>query len=166
MSHRNVKAATASNVSAEPEDQALYELIQHISTGKSCVWKSLDIKDLYASYGGTMLSRHMLVDILVNHFGNDLILSGHGVASILVLLIKVPLLLKLVDDKHDIDINSIAKKVKKECSEIPTNRDRYKIQLSVETTNSCSDILLNFLAQVSPKVHHTSPALLIGNIAC
>lgn len=38
------------------------------------------------------------------------------------------------------------------------------MMLLIHVVNSCSDVLLYFLAELLPKLDHTSPALLIGNI--
>ncbi|KAG0711614.1 hypothetical protein GWK47_020234 [Chionoecetes opilio] len=45
-------------------------------------------------------------------------LIRNGVASILVFRSKAPHLLKLVDDKDDTDVTTIAKVIKKECSTV------------------------------------------------
>ena len=61
----------------------------------------------YVSYNGVSLSRRQLVKSLTDRFGDDiLVLSGNGVASILVFKSKAAGHLNIVsnDDGDDIDI--------------------------------------------------------------
>ena len=47
------------------------------------MWNSLDIEDIYMSYGGVRLTRRHLIEQLPDHFGADLlVLNGNGVASL------------------------------------------------------------------------------------
>ena len=76
--------------------------IAEISVNKSHVWNSLEIQNAYVSHGGSILQRRNLIDRLLNHFGEDLlVLSGNGVASLLVFRRKAFHLLKLVDDNDE-----------------------------------------------------------------
>ena len=151
MNHKNVQAAsnTATNF-PKPDDSAFDALIEDISVNKSHVWNSLEIQDTYANHGGMLLPRRKLIDRLVSHFGDDLlVLSGNGVASIVVFRSKAPHMLKLVDDNTDVDVKPIAKTIKKECSERSADRDMYKTRLSPEdATEACSDQLLKLLAEL------------------
>ena len=55
-----------------------------------------------------MLTKRQVVDQLVDHFGdNILVLSSHGVSSIVVFKNKAPTLLKLApsDDDSDLDMS-------------------------------------------------------------
>ena len=165
--HKNVQAAvnSATNV-GEAGDSAFDALVEDMSVNKSHVWNSLEIQDIYANHGGTILPRRKLIHRLVTHFGDDLlVLSGNGVTSIFVFRSKAPYMLKLVDDNADVDVTPIAKTIKKECSKRAASRDIYKTRLSLEdVTEACSDLLLTLLAELSPKLDHTNTALLIGNI--
>ena len=165
-SKKNIAAVVQSESQLQKEDHPFDALVQHISENKSDMWNSIEVQDIYVSYGGNILSRRNLIDQLVEHFGNDLlILSGNGVASILVFRSRASHLLKMVDDKADIDIKPIAKVIRAECLERPDNRETYKTRLFVgDAQETCSDLLLQLLAMLSPKLDHTNPALLIGNI--
>ena len=164
----NVKVAAKSSQKEPANDPALNALITEMSSNKSRIWNSLETEDSYASYGGTALSRRTLTDKLLNHFGDDLLLlKGNGVAHIFLFRSKAPHLLKLADkiEDTDFDLKSIAKTIKKECSERSVDRDTYKTRLYAEdTTEACSDTPLKLLAKLSPKLDHTNTALLIGNI--
>ena len=87
------------------DDSAFDGLIAEESVNKSHVWNS---QNVYAGHGGSILPRRKLIDRLLNHFGEDLlVLSGNGVASLLVFRSKAPHLLKLVNDNDDLDVTSI-----------------------------------------------------------
>ena len=152
----------------QPDDSAFDASIEEIAVNKSNIWNSLEIKDIYASHGGIVLPRRKLIDMVVNHSGDDLIeLSGNGVASILVFRSKASGLLQLVDDNDDVDVDvrPIAKTIKKECSARSADRDMYNTRQYLEdASEACSDLLLKLLAVLSPKLDHTNTALLIGNI--
>ena len=68
----------------------------------------VELHDMYVSYTGTALSRRQLLQHLSDHFGNTLlILSGIGVASIVVFRYKAAGFLQLVaedEDDNDIDV--------------------------------------------------------------
>ena len=140
-----------------------------MSKDKSRIWNSCEIEDFYASQGGTTLSvRCILNNRLLNHFGDDLLmLNGNGVESIFMFRSKAPQLLKLVSKNNDneYDLKLIAKTIKKECSESSADKDTYKSRLYVEDViEKCCDTLLNFLAELSPKLDHTNIALMMGNM--
>ena len=154
MNPRNVHtAANSFKEIINPEDSALDALIEEMPGNKTQVWNFLELHNIYSHHGGASLSRRKLVDHLVNHFGVDLfVLSGNGVASILVFRSKSPGLLKLVDDSCGIDVKPIAQTFKKECLEKSTDRNVYKTRLFLEDVSEvCSDLLLKILVEISPK---------------
>ena len=130
------------------------------------MWNSLEIHSTYTEHGCTILPRSKLIERLLDHFGDDLlVLSGYGVASILVFRSKAPRLLKLVDEDDEINVTFIVKTIKNEFSERSADRETYKTRPFLEdATDACSDLLLKLLAELSPKLHHTNTALLIDNI--
>lgn len=168
MNDRNVQAASKSTISSQlsSEDAAFGAVVEEMSANKSYMWNSIEIENLYTSHGGTILVRYKLIHKLQVHFGgNLLVLSGNGVASILVFRSHAPSHLKLVDDHDDINVTSLAKAIKKECSEKSIDQDKYRTRLSLDdATEACSDLLLKLLAELSPKLDHSNAALLIGNI--
>ena len=161
----NLKNITSKHT-PEAVDSAFDSLITEMVSNQSHLWNSIEIYDTYVNYGGVTLSRPKLIDGLVNHFGEDLlVLSGNGVASVIVFRSKAPQMLKLVDDNTDINLKPIAKIIKKECTDMEIDRDHYETRLvSEDIQEACSDHLLMLLAELSPKLDHTNTALLIGNI--
>ena len=129
MNHKNVQAPANAVASFPQHDDSAFEaLIAEISVNKSHVWNSLEIQNAYASHGGNILLCRHLIDRLLNHFGKDLlVLSGNGVASLLVFYSEAPHLLKLVDGNDDIDVTPIAKTIKKECAERSADRYTYTL---------------------------------------
>jgi len=71
----------------------------------SRVWTSIELYDLYQSNGGRDISRRTLVTKLLEYFGSDLlVLSGTGVASLLVFRSKASSLLRLVPSSDEDDV--------------------------------------------------------------
>jgi len=71
------------------------------------VWNSVEFYDLYQSNFERDISRRTLVTKLLEYFGSDLfVLSGTGVASLLVFRSKASSLLRLVpsNDEDDVEI--------------------------------------------------------------
>ena len=64
--------------------EAFQKVCQTLNSQKSRFWTSLEIEELYSSYGGEQLDRRTLVDHLDDHFKGDLIvLSSKGMFNIL-----------------------------------------------------------------------------------
>jgi hypothetical protein len=78
------------------------------------------------------------------------------------------MLLKMVEDTADDVGNSIrliAKQVIKECSAIPLDATKYRLNIDEQLAHeSVSSTVHNLLASISTKLENTPPALLIGNI--
>ena len=105
MSHRNVSSART-NVDQDDDDtdNACIALVGDMTEDKAHVWNSVEVEELYVSYGGYRSTRRHLIEQLSDHFGTDLlVLSGNGVASLLVFRSKASRLMKLVDDDCDDD---------------------------------------------------------------
>ena len=59
----------------------------------------------------------------------------------------------------------MAKTIRQECSEQVRDKEVYNTHISVEqASEACSDLLMNLLAALSPKLDHTNTAYMIGNI--
>ena len=113
--------------------------------------------------------RRTLIVKFNTYFGKDLlILSGNGVASILVFRSKASSVLQVVDDDED-DLNESITKVAKiialECKQLKQDGNSYQTRISFNAAISqCSSTLLLLLKQVSAKLDASMPAALIGNI--
>ena len=133
MNSKNVQAAAKSATHCPQSDAALDSLIEEVSGNKSHVWNSLEIHGTYTEHGCTILSRSKLIKRLLDHFGDDLlVLSGYGVASILIFRSKAPRLLKLVDEDDEINVTFIVKTIKNEFSERSADRETYKTRPFLE----------------------------------
>lgn len=151
-------------------DPGLLHIIALMKQDKLRIWNSVELFSEYQSHDGVLMSRDMAINKLQKHFGGDLIiLSSPGYANIIAFRSQTALQLKLVKDEDDEDIsshiNKVAKKVIKECTEIPLNKASYRLDLDISTAyESVSDLLMTFLGSLSPKLLHTLPALMIGNM--
>ena len=105
MNHSNV-SSTRTNVDQDDDDtdNACIALVGDMTEDKAHVWNSVEVEELYVSYGGYRSTRRHLIEQLSDHFGTDLVMSGNGVASLLVFRSKASRLMKLVDDDCDDDI--------------------------------------------------------------
>jgi len=82
MNPKNEQAAAQSATNCPQADSALDALIEEVSGNKSHVWNSLEIQGTYTEHGGTVLPRRKLIERLLDHFGDDVIVfSGYGVIS-------------------------------------------------------------------------------------
>lgn len=95
-----------------------------------------------------------------------LILSSHGVASILVFKSTISTQLRIVDDEEDCNaraISCLASTIKAECPK--PDRHTYPTRLSRgQIINECSPTLLALLAAICPNLDSTMPAAMIGHI--
>ena len=77
---------------------------------------------------------------------------------------EVPHFLKLVDDT-DVDLKDIVKTIKAKCSERSAKQETYRTRLCWEDDSVAgSDMPLDLLAQLSPKLDPTNTTLLNGNM--
>jgi hypothetical protein len=135
------------------------------------IWNSVEAHSLYASKGGNILSRRSLVEKLSQRFGIDLlVLSGKGVANILVFRSKASDSLRLTskeeeDDDIDAVLETIAKRIRGESKVLASDKRHYNARLDIqEALSAVGPTLLALLAKLSNKLEHTMPAALIGNI--
>ena len=95
--------ASGSQPSSDLEDAFLLT-VSDIEAEKSKIWNSVKVFDLYVSHGGKECSRRSLVPKLCDYFGSDfLVLSGNGVANLLVFRSKASETLRLVERDDDDD---------------------------------------------------------------
>ena len=96
-----------------PQDEAFMCVVDDLREDLSRIWNSIEIHNFYKFYKGESLTRRQLIKKLAEHFRKDLlILSGTGVASILVFQSKASNGLKLVANKDDDDDAAIGKVAK------------------------------------------------------
>ena len=122
-----VSDSTGANCPAGHASQRdLARVTSELQTDMSRMWNSVEVHDLYESKGGNCLSRRNLVMKLSEHFGSDLlVLSGRGVANILVFQSKASNSLRLVykqeDDEVEIALETISRSILHESKELATD---------------------------------------------
>lgn len=171
MSTRSTIAVVkTAQTGAQELDEALQAVIRVLKEDLSRIWNSVDLNHLYLEHGGTALSRRLLITRLSEHFGEDLlVLSSPGIATILAFKSRTAKVLHIIPDVDDDDIENAVNKVKKkicqEVKEICIDRNNYHTRLNHENASEhVSSTVLHLLAQLSPTLDNTLPALLIGNI--
>lgn len=171
-SPRSVKAASAAAGSSSQEevDVAFETTVSAVRAESSRVWNSIELFNLYKTNGGRDITRRTLVSKLLEYFGSDLlVLSGTGVASLLVFRSKASSLLRLVpsgdDDDVEIGLEKVAHQILREVKESLVDDKNYHARVDMDIALDCaSSTLLSLLSKLSKKLDHTLPAALIANI--
>ena len=102
MSPRAIEAATKRKNTSADADTAFLQVVEEMEQDKGHLWNSVDLHDMYNSFGGDKLSRRNLVECVTTHFGSELIkLSGNGYASLLVFKGHAPNILRAVEDTDE-----------------------------------------------------------------
>ena len=172
-SPRSVKSASAASSSSQEEVDVAFETTVSTVRAESSRLASMEfhrIYDLYQSSGGRDISRRTLVTKLLEDFGSDLlVLSGTGVASLLVFRSKASSLLRLVpssdEDDVEIELEKVAHQIVRDVNESVVDDKTIMPELIWTLPLTVSvPLLLSLLSKLSTKLNHTLPAALIGNI--
>ena len=144
-------------------------MVTTLSNDQKRVWNTVELQQEYQDHGGVDLTCSQLAENLCNHFEGDLLMiSAPGYANVVSFRCHASTILKMVRDDEDVIENSIrhiAKQVKKECSAIPLNATKYRLNIDAQLAQeSMSWLVQNLLVSISTKLENHPPALLIGNI--
>ena len=146
-------------------------VVAHISADKNCIWTSTEIFLKYQEHGGSRLKRRNLVSEIERHFyGNLLVLSSPGKATILAFKsFTADALHRIKKEEQDRSISNaievISKQVQTECKDVQLDRSCYRTKIDKDDIKSvCSDTLCQLLGAVSPRLDGTPPAYMISNI--
>ena len=125
------------------------------------MWNSVELYNLYSEHGGYKLSRRALVKLLVEIFGDEVVLlSSPGVASLLVFKRYCHFALQSTEDSDDRSLRIVAEAIKKETRN--TDRNQYKVQFDRDTvTEGFSDTLMDLFGELSIG---KLPSILIGKL--
>lgn len=160
------------NATLEQEvENAFEKLCNVLEEDKTQIWNSIELFQLYQSFGGLLKTKGWLVSKVKERFPNDiLVLYSNGYASIIAFKQVAATKLKLVKDNDPNEevedcIKKIVKQIKEDCAGIPCDIANYEARIDLGTaTISTSDTLAALLARISPALCKTLPAVLIGNM--
>ncbi len=112
-----------------------FENIVHImNSDRQKLWSSVEIYNMYADFDGTKLQQRSLVEAISKYFGDQiLVLSGKGIASLIVFRFRAAELVQL-DDETDLDdgtIKAVAKQWRKDHKHILLQLTRVLQSLNV-----------------------------------
>jgi len=130
---------------------------------------SLEIFGLYIDNGGKTLSRRTLIYKLSEICGKDLlVLSGNGVASLLLFRSRASSLLHLVatdtEEEDERAMDRIAQKIAMESRDCWRNGNVYQTKIKMDIAlQPVSPTLLTLLRKVSGKLGSTAQGAMIGN---
>ena len=150
-------------------DEAFKFVISELKKDQTRIWNAVEIYHLYLEHEGCHLSRKRLISELVSHCGTDLlVLSGNGVANLLVFRSKASSTLRLIDDEEDdvgASVEKVAKQIVEECKYFKSSCSSYETRINLEDANEwCSQTLMSLLKLISKKLDSSKPTALIGNI--
>ena len=146
-------------------DMAWKHMVTTLSNDQKRVWNTVELQQEYQDHGGVDLTRSQLAE---NLEGDLLMLSTPGYANVVSFRCHASTILKMVRYDEDVIENSIrhiAKQVKKECSAIPLDATKYRLNIDAQLAQeSVSCTVQNILASILTKRENTPLALLIGKI--
>ena len=96
-------------------------------------------------------------------------LTGNGVASLVLFCIEASALLHLVatdtEDEYELAMDLLAKKIAAESKQLSRNSNEYSTRITMDIAlQSVSPTLLAFLRKISDNLDNTASSSLIGNI--
>ena len=161
---RNVKSSAAQE-NEMSQDEAFMCVVDDLREDLSRIWNSIEVHNLYKFYKGKSLTRRQLIKKLAEHFRQDLlILSGTGVASILVFQSKASNALKRVaNEDDDAAIGKIAKLIVNESKDLKNDKYKYRVNID-DPIADVSSAMLHLLSLASPKLDSSLSACMVGNI--
>ena len=158
-----------SQTNVDSNDDAFQQVVDCMLRDTTHIWNSVEIEDLYKSHEGKVLSRRLLIQNLKEKLEpNLLILSGDGVASILIFRNQASKHMRLVDNEED-DIETalgrVAKTITKEAVHLKRDQSTYETRICLDDVLAdSSPTLLSLLSRLSPKFESTLPTAMIGNM--
>ncbi len=168
MAKRSIESACSSATGFNKTvDKAFNVVLEKMNEDVKRVWTSFEVSNLYQSPGGTVLNRPALVKKLSDVLGNDLlVLSGKGIANVLVFRGTATSLLRVVDDEvDDMSVSNVAKQIVKETKSYASKSEEYDIRIDNESSaEMISPTLLSLLSLVSKNLNGTLAAIMVGNV--
>ena len=167
MGRLNIQSAfNARNRGAE-EDVPFQTLCKAMLDSPEKTWSSIELYSWYKAEGGKTVSRRELMIKIKEYYGEKvLVLTSPGIANIIMFTAHASSFLNVVkDDDEDIDLENLAKVVRKEINALPKQRAVYKKRIKLQTAiNDVSPTIMDMLKAISPKFDSSLSGALIGNI--
>jgi len=168
--HRDAHRTTTIDSKGTADDQAFAETVNVVGYDRSKVWNSLDVEAVYADKGGSVMSRRVLVENIIQHFAEDMLaLHSPGVATLLVFRKHVATNLRLVDDDQNGDmdecIRKVGKQIMKETKAAKDDFKSYTKHIDQESASECiSETLVKLLSAIKSTFHNSLQSIMVGNI--
>ncbi|KAG0725731.1 putative RNA-directed DNA polymerase from transposon BS [Chionoecetes opilio] len=168
--HRDAHRTTMIDSKGSADDQAFAETVHELGCDRSKVWNALDVEAVYADKGGSVMSRRVLVENVIQHFAeNMLALHSPGVATLLVFRKHVATNLRLVDDDQNGDmdecIRKVGKQIMKETKAAKHDFKSYNKHIDRELASECiSETLVKLLSAIKSTFHNSLQSIMVGNI--
>jgi hypothetical protein len=152
------------------DDQAFSETVNVVYSDPTKVWNSLDVEAVYSDKGGCVMSRRVLVEKVIEHFGDEMLpLHSPGMATLLVFRKHAAKNLRLTDDDKNDFMDECVKKggrqIMKESKSSKHDFKSYNKHIDREVASECmSETLIQILSAISPKFQNSLQSLMVGNI--
>jgi hypothetical protein len=151
-----------------PEDHAFVSLCESMGQDRDRIWNSVDMKQVYDSYGGSMCSKSLFSKVH-EYFGDSVaVLSSRGLANLMVFGTETGKMMHLVKSDEDdlgIAIDKIASQIRLDALAYKQKRTTYNLNIDRDLAREpISETLMTLLKMISAKFHDSPSALLIGNM--
>ena len=152
------------------EDQsAIQLLVEDLRSRRNERWDSVWLMERYIELGSKQMRWSTLINSLCEMLDDLVVFSAPSYRSVIFFRDNTTATLKMIKDESEEDnleaaLHLVAKQIKKECTKIEYQHQKYSTKISKEiAAESISDTLLQLLSKLSPG-DQLLPLLLIGNI--
>ena len=159
------KAETAVQSSAK---ENIDYIVRTIRNDPDKNWNSSELHAIYLSREGTETNVTRFLNIINELMKDEIYLfKSPGLATIIVHKTKAATTFRLAfnTETEDVHTETVAKQILSEVKNTPSHLKQHYPTLNLESSlESCSPTLMNLLSLISPGLHNTQKAALIGNI--
>lgn len=137
----------------ESQDSAFQTAVDTMLNDRTLVWNSVENYELYQYHGGSKLSRRTLTLRLSDTLPELLVLSGNGIANILIFRNQASIKFKIFatesDEDLDHSLNKLAKKIPNESAEMRRDGSTFDKRSNLDDALcECSPAFLALLSAV------------------
>ena len=146
---------------ADHNSSTIEVFVNHLKSQRSKIWNSLQLLEMYCELSGKPIKRSNLIWSICDIDNDLIVLSSPGNRSLIFFRDNNEATLKMAKDDDDNDnieaaLNTVAKQIKKDCSEIDYQHDTYS---TIHQTLSYSSWKNSHLLKMHS--HHFSSATLL-----
>jgi hypothetical protein len=169
FSSRSPPGETKTDSSTDPTRTALELLVKELEAQRSQRWDSVGLMERYMELGGKWMRRSMLIKMICEKVDDLVVLSAPGYRSVVFFCDNTTATMKMIKDDDDDDnleaaLEVVAKRIRKECSEMEYQRGTYTTKISKEIAAESAPHTLQELLNKLSVGDQSLPSLLVRNI--